>query len=86
MLENPEACPRLHTIVIERYPLWELLFELLRKRNSSSVQRITRISSPRLPVLQLLWRLVRLLGGETSVFTNRDVDKLIEERVRSPEM
>jgi hypothetical protein len=63
MLENPEACPRLHTIAIEHYPLWELLFEVLRRRNSGGLQRITQIRLRRLPVLQLLWRLVRLLGG-----------------------
>jgi hypothetical protein len=81
MLENPEACPRLHTISMSEYPIWELLFELLRNRNSSGMQRITRIHLPCLPVLQLLWRLVRLLGGETSVFNNRDVDEVIVKRV-----
>lgn len=86
MLENPEACPRLHTIAILDYPLWELLFEVLRRRNSSGVQRITQIYLPGLPVLQLLWRLVRLLSGETSIFTYRDVDEVIEKRIECPEM
>jgi hypothetical protein len=86
MLENPEACPRLHTIAIAGYPLWELLFEVLRKRNSSGVQRIARITLPRLPVLQLLWRLVRLLSGEKFVFTNRDVDEVIAKRIACPQM
>jgi len=86
MLENPEACPRLHTIEIPDYPLWELLFEVLRRRNSSGVQRITQIRLPRLPVLQLLWRLAWLLSGETSIFTYRDVDEVIAKRIVCPEM
>jgi hypothetical protein len=86
ILESPEACPRLHAIAISGYPLWELLFEVLRKRNSSSLRHITRICLPHLPVLQLLWRLVRLLGGETTVFTNRDVDEVIEKRMLCPQM
>jgi hypothetical protein len=86
MLENPEACPRLYTIAMGAYPLWELLFEVLRKRNSSSMRRITEIRFPRLPVLQLLWRLVRLLSGETSIFTNRDVDGVIAKRLVCPQM
>jgi hypothetical protein len=86
MLENPEACPRLHTIAISEYPLWELLFELLRNWNSSGMQRITRIRLPRLPVLQLLSRLVRLLSGKTPVFTNRNVDKVIAKRRECPQM
>jgi hypothetical protein len=84
ILENPKVCPQLHTIAIEGYPLWELLFEVLRQRNSSGVRRITQITLPRLPVFQLLWRLVRLLGGKTAVFTNRDVDAVIEKRITSP--
>ena len=86
MLENPEACPQLHTIAISHCPLWELLFEVLRRRNSSDIQRITQIRLPRLPVLQLLWRLVRLLSGETSIFTHRDVDDIIAKRVLCPQM
>jgi hypothetical protein len=86
MLANPEACPRLHTIAMSEFPLWELLFEVLRKRNSSGVQRITHIRLPRLPVLQLLWRLVRLLSGEKSVFTDRDVDEVIAKRIACPQM
>jgi hypothetical protein len=86
MLENPEACPRLHTIAMSGYPFWEPLFEVLRKRNSSGVQRITHLRLPRLPVLQLLWRLVQLLSGETPVFTNRNVDKVIAKRLKCPQM
>jgi len=87
MLENPEACPRLHTITIsDYYPLWELLFEVLRRRNSSGLQRITQIRLPHLPVLQLLWRLVWLLSGETSIFTSRDVDEVIYKRIACPQM
>jgi hypothetical protein len=86
MLENPEACPQLYAITIWEYPLWELLFEVLRQRNSSGLQRITQITLPRLPVLQLLWRLVRLLSGETSVFTNRDMDEVIAKRLACPQM
>jgi hypothetical protein len=86
MLGNPEACPRLRTIAISHYPLWELLFEVLRRRNSSGLQRITQIRLPHLPVLQLLWRLVRLLSGKTSIFTYRDVDEVIEKRIVCPEM
>jgi hypothetical protein len=86
ILESPEACPQLSIIRISGYPLWELLFEVLRQRNSSGLRRITRIRLPYLPVLQLLWRLVRLLGGETDVFTNRDVDEVIAKRVACPQM
>jgi hypothetical protein len=86
ILENPEACPQLSTIAISHSPLWELLFEVLRKRNSSGLRRITQITLPRLPVLQLLWRLVQLLGGETAVFTNREVDEVIARRITCPQM
>jgi hypothetical protein len=86
ILENPEACPQLYTIMISEYPLWELLFEVLRQRNSSGLRRITQITLPRIPVLQLLWRLVRLLSGETAVFTNRDVDEVIAKRLACPQM
>jgi hypothetical protein len=86
ILESPKACPQLSVIRISGYPLWELLFEVLRKRNSSGLRRITQITLPRLPVLQLLWRLVRLLSGETAVFTNRDVDEVIVKRLACPQM
>jgi hypothetical protein len=86
ILESPEACPQLQAIAIEGYPLWELLFEVLRKRNSSDLRHITQITLPHLPVLQLLWRLVRLLSGEIAIFTNRDVDEVIGKRIACRQM
>jgi hypothetical protein len=86
LLEIPEACPQLYTIAISGYPLWELLFEVLCRRNASGLRRITRLCLPHLPVLQLMETLVRLLSGETAVFTTRNVDELIVKRMASPQM
>jgi hypothetical protein len=58
MLKNNGSCPRLHTVKFEAFPLWEPLFEVMRRRMSENVQQITRLSFPALPHLYLLRHLV----------------------------
>jgi hypothetical protein len=80
LLRHPEALPNLFTIKFVDYPCWELLFEVLRRRNMAQMHRIQELVLPGVPVLAILSRLVKLLQGHTDVYTNRDIDEVIFKR------
>jgi hypothetical protein len=80
MLQNAGSCPRLHTMKFAAFPLWEPLFEVMRRRMSENVQQITRLSFPALPHVYLLQRLVQLLSGASAVYTTRNVEEIITRR------
>jgi hypothetical protein len=80
MLRSTGSCPRLHTIKFQGFPLWEPLFEVMRRRMIDNVQRITRLALRALPHIYLLRRLVQLLGGISNVYTTRNVDEIIAKR------
>jgi hypothetical protein len=80
ILRNTGSCPRLHTIKFREFPLWEPLFEVMRRRMTENVQQITRLAFPVLPHIYLLRRLVQLLGGASNVYTTRNVDEIITKR------
>jgi hypothetical protein len=80
LLRHPGALPNLSTIKNRCYPCWELLFEVLRRRNVAQMHRIQELVLPSIPVLAILSRLVKLLQGHTDVYTNRDIDKVIYKR------
>jgi hypothetical protein len=80
LLRHPEALPNLSTIKTRIYPCWELLFEVLRRRNAAQMHRIQELVLPGLPVFAILSRLVKLLQGRNGVYTNRDIDEVIHKR------
>ena len=80
LLRHPEALPNLSTIKTRIYPCWELLFEVLRRRNTVQMRRIQELVLPGVPALAILSRLVKLLQGHTDVYTNRDIDQVIYKR------
>jgi hypothetical protein len=77
LLRHPMALPNLSTIKIYGFPCWELLFEVLRRRNTAQMHRIQQLVLPSFPILTILSRLVKLLQGHTDVYTNRDIDEMI---------
>jgi hypothetical protein len=80
LLRHPEALLNLSTIKTRNYPCWELLFEVLRRRNTAQMHQIQELVFPRFPVFAILSRLVKLLQGHTDVYTNRDIDEVIRKR------
>lgn len=80
MLRNDGSCPRLHTMKFRTSPPWELLFEVMRRRMTENVHRITRLTFPVIPHIYLLRRLVQLLNGASNVYTTRNVDGIISRR------
>ena len=85
LLQNHNACPHLHTIKSLDYPVWEPLFEVLRRRNSSGIPSLKLITLPGYPVLPILSPLVLLLQGHVDVHTLVDVDDLIYRRFTDPD-
>lgn len=79
ILQNPEIFPRLHTIRMDGYPFWELLFALMRKRLAGNGIPIKRLVLPSLPCAYILSHLIRLLKGDP-VYTARDTDVVIFQR------
>jgi hypothetical protein len=67
LLRHPGALPNLSTIHIAHRPCWELLFEVLRQRNTAQMHRIQQLVLPGVPVLAVLSLLVKLLQGHTNV-------------------
>jgi hypothetical protein len=45
------------------------------------MHRIQELVLPGVPVLAILSRLVKLLQGHTDVYTNRDIDEVIQKRL-----
>lgn len=82
LLFEPRACPHLHTIILGFIPLWDPLFEVLRRRNINSVPCLQVLSLPVLPVYSLLSILVRLLQGQACVYTSQSIDEMIDQRGR----
>jgi hypothetical protein len=80
LLRHPDALPNLLTLKSRTYPWWELLFEVLRRRNTAQMHRIQELRLPGFPILAILSRLVKLLQGNTDVYTNRDIDEVIYKR------
>jgi hypothetical protein len=80
LLRYPGALPNLSTIKSRRFPSWELLFEVLRRRNAAQMYRLQELVFPNFPILAILSRLVKLLQGHTDVYTNRDIDEVIYQR------
>jgi hypothetical protein len=80
ILRNKGSCPRLHTILFQEFPLWEPLFEVMRRRMNDNIQRITRLKFPGPPHIYILRRLVQLLDGASNVYTTRNVDEIISRR------
>ena len=80
LLRHPKALPNLSTVKTRNYPCWELLFEVLRRRNRAQMHRIQQLVFPSFPVFAILSRLVKLLQGQTDVYTNRDIDEVIQKR------
>lgn len=65
LINSKDACPSLQTINSRMFPLWDLLFTVLRFRcQTPGVKPITTISIPCLPRGPILRRLVNLLKGE----------------------
>jgi hypothetical protein len=85
LLQNHDACPHLHTIKSPEYPVWEPLFEVLRRRNGSGIPSLKLITLPAYPVLPILSPLVLLLQGRVNVHTLVDVDDLIYRRFTDPD-
>jgi hypothetical protein len=80
LLRHPGALPSLSIIKSYRFPSWELLFEVLHRRNAAKMHRLQEFMFPNFPVLAILSRLVKLLQGHTDVYTNRDFDEVIHQR------
>jgi hypothetical protein len=80
LLRHPGALPNLSTIKTYSFPSWELLFEVLRRRNAAQMHRLQELVFPIFPALAILSRLVKLLQGHTDVHTNRDIDEVICKR------
>jgi hypothetical protein len=80
LLRHPGALPHLSTIKTDINPCWELLFEVLRRRNMAQTRPIRELLFPGFPILAILSRLVKLLQGHTDVYTNRDIDEVIYKR------
>jgi hypothetical protein len=80
LLQHPGALPNLSTIKTCVFPSWELLFEVLRRRNAAQVRPLEELVLPNFPVLAILSRVVKLLQGNTDVYTNRDFDEVIDKR------
>jgi len=80
LLRFPGALPNLSVIKTCSFPSWELLFEVLRRRNVAQMHRLQEFVFPNFPVLTILSRLVKLLQGHTDVYTNRDIDEVIYKR------
>jgi hypothetical protein len=80
LLRHPGALPNLSTIKTGGFPAWELLFEVLRRRNMAQLRPLQELVFPGFPILAILSRLVKLLQGHTDVYTNRDIDEVISKR------
>jgi hypothetical protein len=80
LLRHTGALPNLSTIKFHCCLFWELLFEVLRRRNRTKMHQIQELVLPSVPVLAILSRLVKLLQGHTDVYTNRDIDEVIYKR------
>jgi hypothetical protein len=80
LLCNPEACPQLQTIRLDEYPVWELLFAMLRERNKRGFPIIKQIFLRGYPAAPILSKLVMLLRGRSDVYTTRSIDEVIYRR------
>jgi hypothetical protein len=80
LLRRPGALPSLSIIKTYSFPSWELLFEVLRRRNTAQMHRLQELVFPNFPVLAILSRLVKLLQGHTDAYTSRDIDEVIYKR------
>jgi hypothetical protein len=81
LLRHPLALPDLSTIKSDGYPFWELLFEVLRQRNTAQMHPLQELVLPGFPVFTILSRVIKLLQGHTDVYTNRDIDEVIRQRL-----
>lgn len=86
LLHVPDACPHLHTIKIYSQPTWELLFEVLRRRNRLNITGIQHLTLPRYPTPVILSILVSLLQGHSEAYSTKDIDEVITRRSEEPTM
>jgi hypothetical protein len=80
LLRHPGALPNLSIIKCNGFPSWELLFEVLRRRNAAQMHRLQELVLPSFPIFAILSRVIKLLQGHTNVYTNRDIDEVIYQR------
>lgn len=80
LIHHPEALPHLHIINCDWAPTWELLFEVLRRRNYRNITSIKQLTLRTYPAMPILSRLVLLLQGHSDVHTAGDVDDVIYRR------